>query len=52
MMYDRERIGKILSDMERYFSDLDEIGIKSIGHLSEKKDFVKRIKPKILLTGH
>lgn len=38
-MYDRERLGKILSDIERYFTDLEALNIKSIHDLEDKKNF-------------
>ncbi len=38
-MYDRERLGKIFSDIERYFSDLEAMGIKSVKDLEDKKSF-------------
>ncbi|MBU0530701.1 MAG: HepT-like ribonuclease domain-containing protein [Candidatus Aenigmatarchaeota archaeon] len=38
-MYDKERIGKIVSDLERFFSDLEEIHIKSVNDFEDKKNF-------------
>ena len=40
-MYDVERIGKIISDIERYFRDLELEGlnIKKVEDLEDKKDF-------------
>ncbi len=38
-MYDIERIGKIISDIEKYFRDLEEIDIKKIDDLTNKKNF-------------
>lgn len=38
-MYDRERVGKIVSDIERYFSDLQSIGIKDRKCLEDKRNF-------------
>jgi len=33
LKYDAERIGKILSDIEMYFDDLDRLSIKSKGDI-------------------
>jgi uncharacterized protein YutE (UPF0331/DUF86 family) len=38
-MYDVERIGKIISDIERYFRDLEGLNIKKVEDLEERKDF-------------
>ncbi|MBS3056190.1 MAG: DUF86 domain-containing protein [Candidatus Aenigmarchaeota archaeon] len=38
-MYDKERIGKIFSDIERYFSDLENMKIKTMKDLDDKKNF-------------
>jgi uncharacterized protein YutE (UPF0331/DUF86 family) len=40
-MYDVERIGKIISDIERYFRDLELEGlnIKNVEDLEDRKDF-------------
>ncbi|MCK4731997.1 MAG: DUF86 domain-containing protein [Methanophagales archaeon] len=40
-MYDVERIGKIISDIERYFRDLELEGlnIKKVEDLEDRKDF-------------
>jgi len=38
-MYDNERLGKILGDIERYFADLEEVGIKNVKDLENKKNF-------------
>ena len=38
-MYDRERIGKIMSDIERYFRDLEGLNIKRVEDLEDKKNF-------------
>jgi uncharacterized protein YutE (UPF0331/DUF86 family) len=37
--YDLERINKIILDIERFFKDLDEIEVKSIDDLENKKNF-------------
>ena len=37
--YDLERINKIILDIERFFTDLDEIKIKSVDDLKNKKNF-------------
>lgn len=39
MMYDKERIGKIISDIERYYNDLESIDIKSLKELEDKRNF-------------
>ena len=38
-MYDRERVGKILSDIERYFSDLESLNVKTPKDLEDKRNF-------------
>ena len=38
-MYDIERIGKIISDIERYFRDLEGLSIKNVEDLEDRKDF-------------
>lgn len=38
-MYDRERIGKIFSDIERYFADLESLNVKTMKDLGNKKNF-------------
>lgn len=38
-MYDTERIGKIISDIEKYFRDLEGLDIKEIEDLEDKKNF-------------
>jgi uncharacterized protein YutE (UPF0331/DUF86 family) len=38
-MYDVERIGKIISDIERYFRDLEGLNIKNVEDLEDRKDF-------------
>jgi uncharacterized protein YutE (UPF0331/DUF86 family) len=37
-MYDVERIANIISDIERYLRDLEELGIKNIEDLNDKKN--------------
>jgi len=39
--YDLERINKIILDIERFFTDLDEIKIKSVDDLKNKKNFMR-----------
>lgn len=39
MNYDKERIAKILADIEKYLADLDELNVKNIGDLEDKKNF-------------
>ena len=38
-MYDIERIGKIISDIEKYLRDLEELKIKKIEDLEDKRNF-------------
>jgi len=38
-MYDVERIGKIISDIEKYFKDLEELNIERIDDLGNKRNF-------------
>ena len=38
-MYDMERIGKIMSDIEKYFRDLEELKIEKIEDLEDKRNF-------------
>jgi len=38
-MYDMERIGKIISDIEKYFRDLEELKIEKIEDLEDKRNF-------------
>jgi uncharacterized protein YutE (UPF0331/DUF86 family) len=38
-MYDTERIGKIISDIEKYLRDLEELDIKEVKDLADKKNF-------------
>ncbi len=38
-MYDVERIGKIISDIGRYFRDLEELDIEKVEDLEDKKNF-------------
>jgi uncharacterized protein YutE (UPF0331/DUF86 family) len=38
-MYDVERIGKIISDIEKYFRDLEGLNIKEVEDLGDKKNF-------------
>lgn len=38
-MYDKERIGRVFSDLERYFSDLGTMNVKTIKDLEDKKNF-------------
>ena len=38
-MYDMERIGKIISDIEKYLRDLEELKIKKIEDLEDKRNF-------------
>jgi len=38
-MYDMERIGKIISDIEKYFRDLGELKIEKIEDLEDKRNF-------------
>ena len=38
-MYDLERITKIISEIEKYFKDLDEISIKGEDDLEDKRNF-------------
>jgi Uncharacterized conserved protein len=37
-MYDTERITKMINDIERYLRDLEELDIKSVEDLSDKKN--------------
>ncbi len=37
-MYDLERLGKIISDIEKYLKDLKELDINNIEDLSDKKN--------------
>jgi uncharacterized protein YutE (UPF0331/DUF86 family) len=37
--YDLERINKIILDIERFFTDLDETEVKSVDDLENKKNF-------------
>ena len=39
MAFDLERIGIILSDLEKYFIDLDQMKIKNAADLQEKSRF-------------
>ncbi len=39
MVYDKERITKIIKDIEKFFNDLKEINITSVDDLSEKEKF-------------
>ena len=38
-MYDLERIGKIISDIEKYLRDLEELDIKEAKDLADKRNF-------------
>lgn len=38
-MYDKERVAKIIGDIERYFSDLESMRISSEKDLEDKKNF-------------
>jgi len=38
-MYDIERIVKIVSDLEKYFRDLEELGIEEIADIEIKRNF-------------
>lgn len=38
-MYDVERIGKIISDIEKYFTDLEELKIDKEEDLEDKRNF-------------
>ena len=38
-MYDMERIGKIISDIEKYFTDLEELKIDKEEDLEDKRNF-------------
>lgn len=38
-MYDKERVGKIFSDMERYLADLESLDVKTMKDLENKKNF-------------
>ena len=38
-MYDIERIGKIISDIEKYLRDLEELKIEEIEDLEDKRNF-------------
>jgi len=38
-MYDRERIVKIVSDLEKYFRDLEELNIEVIADIEAKRNF-------------
>ena len=38
-MYDIERIAKIISDIEKYLEDLEELDIKEAGDLADKRNF-------------
>jgi|GEM_PF-3647173 len=38
-MYDIEKITKIIADLERYFNDLEKLGIKEMGDLEDRKNF-------------
>lgn len=39
MTYDIKRIGKMISDIERYFRDLNELNVKSIRDLEDKRNY-------------
>jgi len=36
---DKGRVGKLFADLERYFEDLKELGIKEVGQLDDKRNF-------------
>ena len=36
---DKGRVGKLFADLERYFGDLKELGIKEVGQLDDKRNF-------------
>lgn len=38
-LYDVERIGKIIGDIEKYFRDLEELSIERVEDLGDKKNF-------------
>jgi uncharacterized protein YutE (UPF0331/DUF86 family) len=38
-MYDVERLGKILSDIERYFSDLETLNVRTEKDLEDRRNF-------------
>jgi len=38
-MYDIERIGKIISDIEKYLRDLEELKVEEIEDLEDKRNF-------------
>lgn len=38
-MYDKERVGKIISDIDRYLADLGSINANSFKDLEDKKNF-------------
>ena len=39
ILYDEERIGTILSDIQRYLNDLEGLGIHSVQDLYDKRNF-------------
>ncbi len=39
MKYDKERIGVIISDLERFFKDLEALEIKSVESLEDRRNF-------------
>jgi uncharacterized protein YutE (UPF0331/DUF86 family) len=38
-MYDKERIGKIFSDIQRYFADMESLNVRTVKDLENKKNF-------------
>lgn len=38
-MYDKERIGTLIGDLERYFKDLEGLKINKLNQLEDKKNF-------------
>jgi len=39
ILYDEERIGTILSDIQRYLKDFEELGIHDVQDLEDKRNF-------------
>ena len=39
MAYDKERVGMIVSDVEEYIRDLDEMDIRKVSDLDDKRNF-------------
>ena len=38
-MYDVERLGKIFSDIERYFADLETLNVRTVKDLADRRNF-------------